>query len=199
MARRKPSELHTPVSSYQVTHHQCWHSSCMIADVAHLLVLTSSRREGADLKSGEIPHPGPIMGQPAVTFVMDNAGVQPLTVWPDAYGMDFLPNAVTPLAQGTFGAVYKVYKLIQGRFRPCIIKQIPLSVGGVHPIQEEYARLCSVYGIAGAITVVQGPVYTATHGYLVTEYVSFAQKSSKHLERQPPCLLLTVCLQVHSW
>ena len=114
------------------------------------------------------------MGQPAMTFVMHNAEVQPLTVCPDTSGMEvFLPINATPLAQGTYGVAYKGYMVVDGRMKLCVVKQIPLSAGGARPIEDEYAKLCSVIGLAGAITVMQSPVYSTTHGYLVTEYVYF--------------------------
>ena len=113
------------------------------------------------------------MGQIAKTFAMNKDELQPVTLCPDAFGLGvFFPMNFTPVAQGGFGEVYKAFRLIEGRFQSCAVKQIPLLSGDRGPVDEEFARLLSVIPIAGAVTVLQSPVYSATHGYLVTEYVS---------------------------
>ena len=58
------------------------------------------------------------------------------------------------------------------------MKEVPLLLGDKTPVEEEFARLLSVIPIAGAVTVVQSPAYSSTHGYLVLEYVLLAKSSS---------------------
>lgn len=110
------------------------------------------------------------MAQTAMTFTMKGDELHPMTLCHDTYGMDiYVPMNAPPIGQGSYGAVYKSYKLIQGRFKPCVVKAIPLHLGDRNPIEMEFQTLCSVSGIAGAGKIMQGPVYSLTHGFVVTE------------------------------
>ena len=76
-----------------------------------------------------------------------------------------------PIAQGTYGSVSRCWRPTAGGLQPSIVKQIALSSGCRNMIEKEFERLLSVISIPGSVQVVQEPVYSATHGFVVTEYV----------------------------
>lgn len=121
------------------------------------------------------------MNQTSLTFVLAKDGLQasPLSLH-STLGL-YYKVGEAPLAQGGYGLVFKCFQPTTGSLRPCVAKMVPLSVGGTFAVEDEYNRLCAVLHIPGIVKVLQQPVYTATHGFLVTEYVDFCrQVAQKH-------------------
>lgn len=120
------------------------------------------------------------MNQTELTFVLDKDGLQASTLCLEsALGLYFAPGEA-PLALGGYGSVFKCFQATADGRKPCAIKMIPLSVGGRTVIEEEYSRLCAVLHIPGTVKVLQPPFYSATHGFLLTEYVAFCRQ---HVEQ----------------
>lgn len=116
------------------------------------------------------------MDQTGLTFVLSEDGLQSLTFCLDqATGLYYVPGEA-PLALDEFGSVERCFMPAAGGFESFVLKKVLLSAGGT--LQEEYLRLCAVINIPGTVTVVQPPVFSATHGYLLTEYVVMYRRTT---------------------
>ena len=112
------------------------------------------------------------MDETKLTFVLGKDGLQASTLCLDpALGLYYVPGEA-PLAQGGYRSVFKCFLSTADGLKPCALKMVPLSVGDTLAVDAEFHRLCAVLHIPGTVKVLQQPIYTATHGFLVTEYVA---------------------------
>ena len=133
------------------------------------------------------------MDQTGLMFVLCDDGLQtsPLCL-EQATGLYYVAGEA-PLAQGQFSSMYRRFYPAAGGFKPCVLREVLLPVGGTLSLEEEYSRLCAVSNIPGTVKVVQQPLYSATHGYFVTEYVGLCQQVAEQ-HRINDIIVLTRCM-----
>lgn len=133
------------------------------------------------------------MDQTGLTFVLSDDGLQtsPLCL-EQSTGLYYVAGE-TPLAQGEFSTMYRRFYPAAGGFKPCVLREVLLPVGGTPFLEEEYSRLCAVSNIPGTVKVVQRPLYSATHGYFVTEYVVLCHQMAEQ-HRINDIIVLTKCM-----
>ena len=113
-----------------------------------------------------------MMNQTSLTFVLGEDGLQESALClHSGLGLYYVVGE-GPLAHGEYGSVFKCFQPVGGSLKPCVVKMVPLSVGGASTVEEEFTKLCAVNHIPGTVKVLQRPLHTATHGFLVTEYVA---------------------------
>lgn len=122
------------------------------------------------------------MNQTNLTFTLGRHGLQPSTLCLHSEWGLYYVDGEAPLAHGGYGSVFKCFKPTTfGILNPCAAKLIPLSVGGTVAVEEEYSRLCACSHVPGIVKTLQQPLYSATHGALITEYVALClQEAEQH-------------------
>ena len=106
------------------------------------------------------------MNQTTLTFLLikDRLQASTLCLHP-GFGLYFeFVDGECPLAHVGDGSVSRCFQPSASSLKPCAVKMIPLSVGGINAVEEEYKRLCAVLDIPGTVKVLQRPIFSATHG-----------------------------------
>lgn len=121
------------------------------------------------------------MNQTGLTFVLNEDGLQASPLCLEQATSLYFVVGEAPMAQGEFGSVYRRFYPAAGGFKPCVLREVLLPMGGTLSLEEEFNKLCAVSNIPGTVKVVQRPLYSATHGYFLTEYVVlYRQMARKH-------------------
>ena len=121
------------------------------------------------------------MNQTTLTFFLGKDGLQASTLClHPGFGLYFV-DGEGPLAHVGDGSVFRCFIPSDGSLKPCAVKMTALSVGGTDAVEEEYKKLCAVLDIPGTVKVLQRPLFSATHGFLVTEYVTSFVKRLKSI------------------